>query len=438
MNYERQIEEISKYIKNGEKDKKDFKIGTEIEHFIIDRDTMDTISYYGEKGVESTLKDLIDLKGWIGEEEDGYILSIEKNGVTITLEPGSQFEFNSTPKNSLDGLRDDYFMFLDDVLDILDGKNQDLLNLGYHPKTRIDDITILPKKRYDYMFNYFKKKGSHAHNMMKGTAALQMAIDYSSQEDYIKKFKVVNGLSPVIYAMVDNSYYFEGKSYEGHNLRAYIWENTDKDRSGVVPSSFDLDYSYGKYADYILNHPPILMDDGKRVYPTGDKLVRDIFDPEAYSKEELDHILTMVFPDVRTKNYIEIRMMDSVPYPLNFSIIAFLKGILYNEKNLYKVYGEVQKLTYEDIVKSKESIYKDGLKGRLKDRKILDIARELVEISTEGLSEDERHYIEPLRAMIEEGMCPYDITKNKADEGLYKSIEWAIIDKNFRDHKFNR
>ncbi len=96
------------------------------------------------------------------------------------------------------------------------------------------------------MFNYFKDKGVHAHNMMKGTASLQLAFDYSSEEDYIKKFKVANALSPAVYALFDNAYYFEGKPWRRHNLRAHIWENCDKDRSGIVYNAFDKDFGYKK------------------------------------------------------------------------------------------------------------------------------------------------------------------------------------------------
>ena len=35
MDYNRQVEEIVKYIKDGEKKEEDFKIGIEFEHFVI-------------------------------------------------------------------------------------------------------------------------------------------------------------------------------------------------------------------------------------------------------------------------------------------------------------------------------------------------------------------------------------------------------------------
>ena len=138
------------------------------------------------------------------------------------------------------------------------------MTVGYHPVTKIEEIKIIPKKRYDYMFEYFKTKGSHAHNMMKGTASLQVTIDYGSEEDYIKKFKIANALSPVLYALYDNGYYFEGAIWENHSLRAFIWANCDNDRSGIARGTFDGDFGYRKYAEYILNIPPIFVFDGQK------------------------------------------------------------------------------------------------------------------------------------------------------------------------------
>lgn len=429
FNYDRQIEELVKYFKNGEKKDQEFGIGIEIEHFVIYKDSLKTVSYYGEDGVETTLKDLRK-KGWQGDLEDGHLLLLKKDDMVTTLEPGSQLEFSTSPKTSLKEIECSYFKFLEDLLPILDSKNQALINIGYHPVTEIDEITILPKKRYDFMFNYFKKRGSHAHNMMKGTASLQIAVDYRSEEDYIKKFLVANALTPVVYAMFDNGFYFEGKPYNHRNLRAYIWENTDKDRSGIVPSSFDKDFGYAKYSKYILDNPPILMDYGDRVVSTGDKKVRDLIDPDNYTKQELEHALTMFFPDVRTKNFIEIRMMDSVPYPLIMSVVAFWKGIIYNQDNLDFLYNKFKDLTYEDMVDARNEIYKKGLRGSLDGELVLDVAKEVTAIAKEGLPEEERYYLRPLEELLEKGKSPYDLVKElDKTEGKNEAVHWLVTDK---------
>jgi glutamate--cysteine ligase len=426
VDYERQIEEISKYIKSGEKKLNELKLGIELEHFIIDKESLKTISYYGENGVAETLKDL-EKKGWKGYYEGEYILGANKGKKAITLEPGSQFELSLEADIDIKEIEKEYFEFLNEIIPILESKGQGLMATGYHPLTKIDEIKILPKKRYDYMFNYFKRTGTHAHNMMKGTAALQISVDYLNEEDYRKKIHVINALSPVMYAIFENARYFEGNVRDKHAVRAFIWENTDKDRSGIVPGALREDFGYEKYAEYILNNPPILEIKNGVALSTGDKKVRELFNPDNYDISELEHFLTMFFPDVRTKRFMEIRMMDAVPYPLNFSAIAMWKGIIYNNDNLDRIYEFVMDLTEEDILKVKYNMMDVGMEAKLKGKSLLEIGRWLVSLSKEALGEEEKQYINPLEDMLAQGKNPYLITKEKEKQGKREALDWCLL-----------
>ena len=426
MDYNRQVEEISSYFKSNEKTIDNFKIGVELEHFVVDKDTLRSISYYGEQGVAETLKDLESI-GYNAYYEGQYALGLKKGKKTITLEPGSQFELSIDATIDIKELEDEYLDFMKDIIPILEKKNQGLMTTGYHPVTKIDEIKLLPKQRYDYMFNYFKTRGTHAHNMMKGTCALQVSLDFSSEEDYLKKFRVTNALSPVLYALFENAYYFEGEVTERHNTRAFIWENCDTDRSGIVEGALDKDFSYKRYAEYILNRPPIFINqDGKEVY-TGDQKVKDVFNPDNYKIEELEHLLTMFFPDVRTKKYVEIRMMDAVPYNLNFSVIALLKGLIYDEDNLDNLYNYTKDLTIEDVNKAKKEMMSKGLETKLNGESLLDIGKYMVKLAKRGLSEDEVHYIDPLEEMLNNGKNPYEITKENSKYGKREALQWCLL-----------
>ncbi len=429
MDYNKQIQIITDHFRNDEKAVEDFKIGVEFEHFIIDEESMETISYYGKDGVAETLKDLEEY-GWKGSYEGDYILGAKKDLMTITLEPGSQFEFSVEARKEIGELEKYYLIFLEDVMEVLEKKNQKIIATGYHPNKKIDDITLLPKSRYDLMFNYFKSRGSHAHNMMKGTAAVQVSLDYKSEEDYIKKFKIANKLSPVLYALFDNSFYFEGEKTEKYNIRTHIWNNCDSYRSGIADGALDDDFGYRKYAEYVLNAPPIFTMKGDKVIPTGNKKMREVFDPEDYTVEELEHLLTMVFPDVRTKRYIEIRMMDSLPYPLNFGSVALLVGIIYSEENLDILDEYLDDIDIEDIEKAKLDIIENGLEGKLGNKTVLEIGRYLIKLAKKGLKEKDLKYILPLEKMIDKGENPYEITRQNADLGRKKALDWAIFKNN--------
>mgnify|MGYP000954771369 CR=1 FL=1 len=426
IDYNKQIEKISNYFKSNEKTIDNFKVGVELEHFVIDKDSLKTISFYGENGVGETLRELESM-GYNATYEGQYILGLNKGKKFITLEPGSQFELSIEATINIKELENEYLDFMEDIIPILEKKNQGLMSTGYHPVTKIDEIRLLPKKRYDYMFNYFKTRGTHAHNMMKGTCALQVSLDYKSEEDYRRKFRVTNALSPVLYALFENAYYFEGEVCVRHNTRAYIWENTDTDRSGVVEGALDKDFSYKRYAEYILNRPPIFIyQDGKEVY-TGNQKIKDVFDPDNYKVEELEHLLTMFFPDIRTKKYLEIRMMDAVPYNLNFSVIALLKGLIYSEDNLDTLYDYTKDISIEDVNNAKTDMMKKGLDAKLKGESLLDIGKYLVKLAKKGLPDDEVHYLYPLEEMLDNGKNPYEITKDNSKFGKKEALQWCLL-----------
>lgn len=426
MDYNKQINEIERHFLKNTKLVDDFKIGVEFEHFVVYKDTLKTVSYYGENGVAETLHDLEKL-GYKGSYEGEYILGLEKGNKVITLEPGSQFELSIKAQKHIKDIEIEYLDFFKDLVPILESKNQQIMAVGYHPETKIEEIKLLPKKRYDFMFNYFKTAGTMAHNMMKGTSALQVSLDYSSEEDYLKKFRVTNALSPVVYAMFDNGLYFEGEQYEKHNIRALIWKNCDIDRSGVVPNSLKDDFSFKKYAEYVLNVPPILIAKDGDVESTGKLLVKDVLDVENYSTEELEHLLTMVFPDVRTKRYIEIRMMDSVPYPLNLAAIALWTGLLYDEKTLDKVYEYVKDISIDDVNSAKEEMLDKGLLAKLGDKTLLEIGKHIVSLAKEGLVEEDIKYIIPLEGMLLAGKNPYEITKDRLYMGKSNALKWTVL-----------
>jgi glutamate--cysteine ligase len=230
-----------------------------------------------------------------------------------------------------------------------------------------------------------------------------------------------------MYAVFENARYFEGEIRNEHAVRAFIWENTDKDRSGIVPGALDDDFGYEKYADYILNNPPILEIKDGIAKSTGDKKVKDILDPDNYKIEELEHFLTMFFPDVRTKRFMEIRMMDAVPYPLNFAVIAMWKGIIYNQESLNKAYELIEDINEEEVVKVKHEMMDLGLRAKYKGKSLLDMGKIVVQLAKEGLDSEEVHYILPLETMLNEGKNPYSITKEGEAEGKKAALNWCLL-----------
>lgn len=426
--YEEKKQAIIDYFKSGEKDIHDFKVGVEFEHIIVDIRTYESISLYGKNGVSKTIEAL-NKYGWVIDYQEGFAVGATKGPYTISTEPAGQFEVSIDANKSVEELESEYIIFLEEINPILKEKNQRLLGIGYHPVTVIDDIKISPKKRYGYMYNHFKDKGSRSHNMMKGTAAVQVILDYNSQEDFIRKYRLGSALSPILYTIFENAYIFEGKPVDFHGVRQYIWKNTDPERSGLVKTAFDKDFSYEKYAEYILDTDVIFIDDEKGLRSTEGLAFKDVFDLDGNIEEQIFHAVSIVFPDLRLKKYLEFRMMDSLPYPLNFAPVSLIKGLFYNEENLNRLEELFKDVNYELVNEAKEKTKARGIEAEYLGKSIYEWSLELMAMAEKGLNEREKKLLNPLKELVEMQLTPRDKFKINYDNfGLEVAARETIVE----------
>lgn len=426
--YKKMLEALLTYFKSGECDVSNYKLGMELEHFILNKDTLKSIPYQGKYGIEEILNELT-LYGWQAVYEDGYLLGLRGRDANISLEPGGQFELSFQPVNSLKEFENIYNNILNQLLPILEKRNYILFTTGYHPVSKIEEIKLLPKERYQYMYEYFKNKGKYAHNMMKGTSSIQVNLDYSSEDDFRKKIRVAYFLSPLIYYFFDNGPFFEGIINSSSNIRSDIWDNCDRDRCGFIDNVFNDNFSYSDYANYILNTPTLISLIDKKLVFTGEKLNKEVYDINSFSENEIEHILSMVFPDVRIKKFIEIRMGDSLPYPLNLSYIAFWQGLLYNKVNLDRLYEKAKKYKKIDIINIKNDIRFNGRKGDAYGKPLDEFMFELLEMASGALEKNEFKYLSILKKFLIENDNPKMKTLNiyNREGNIKEAVEWCIV-----------
>ncbi len=436
MEYQDKLKMLTEILESGEKPREDFRIGVEIEHIVVDKTTFESINYYQENGIEVILKKLLGFD-YKPKYEGDYLIALEREDAIITLEPGGQLEISIMPCSSLQEIEFIYLRFLQQLVPILEEQNQLLLGIGYHPKSSILEIPFNPKKRYELMSAYLKEKGTHAHNMMKGTAALQVTIDYLDHEDFIKKLRVANFLSPVLAYMSDNGPVFEGQLFDKHSIRSLIWQNTDKARSGIIPGVMDkAAFGYEEYADYLLKVEPILiMKDNETISTEGAKTA-ELMEKYSFTKDELMHIMTMVFPDVRGKKYLEIRMGDSLPYPFNFSYVALIKAIFYNDTVLNRLYELSSGLDSEGMEEYKESMMSLGAKGKFLSGEIQDFVVYLLDLVKDGLSDKELQYLAPLDELLRKGKNVAQLSKELIQEKGIGALEWCGLNRIIQEGEY--
>jgi glutamate--cysteine ligase len=432
MNYNKQVDRIVEFFHRQEKTPDNLKIGAEFEHFIVRENDLSAVRYdeISKDGIKDLLEYLLQ-KGWRGNFEGDNLIGLEKEDSTITLEPGAQIELSTQHTSTLAEMERTYKNFMYDILPWLKDNQQLLIALGYQPHSKIEDIPFIPKQRYVFMSDYLSQKGKYALNMMKGTASTQLALDYLNEEDYTMKFQVACYLAPLLAILTDNSPIFEGKRYKNYALRTNVWLNCDSDRCGIIPHAFDTDLYYATYARYILDRPPIIITREGQLCSTENQPFKAIFDPEESTDKELEQVLTMFFPDVRTKQFIEIRTADSIPYPLNFAYIAFLKGLLYDCKNIKTIHETVTGcFEFKKILALQHEIINKGLKAKACDKHVMEPILKFLNLAKEGLVKDEQKYLEPLYCLVEMRKNPVTLINEKLDDHvpLKEALKDCIID----------
>ena len=428
MTYEEKIQKIVDYIKSGEKSEDDYKVGFEVEHLTVDKDSLKTATYNQKGGVRDLLEAVKKL-GYEGTYEKGNVMGLRKDGVSISIEPAAQFELAFDAAKTVDELYQSYKETMASIVPIFEKENKLLVEVGYQPKSSIDELDFIPKKRYKYMSQYFLEHGGTSPlNMMKGSASIQVAIDYKNEEDFKKKFFVANAMSTFLYSTFDNSYIFEGEVYDKHNLRQHIWDNCDPGRSGVYDFAFDKDLSYESYAKKILDTDSIFIhENGEEIY-TGPTKFEEIFDKDS-SLDMVYHALSIVFPDVRAKKYIEVRMPDNVPFPYNFAIVALVKNIFYNKDLLEYLYSDVfAGMTYDDHINLKDKAQEYGIGTPYKDKKIWEWMLDII-----SRIKEDRKYLDPLEELVKKQMTPRDIYEKLYKEDPQKAVYEFSVNKFIRD-----
>ena len=322
--YEQNKAEMIAYLKKGCKDKETaMRFGVELEHFIVKKETKEAVSYYGDDGVEAVLKQL---RPYYETQEysKGHLIALARKEIAISLEPAAQLEVSISPQEEMEEIERIYGQFVCEIIPILESYGYEMITAGYQPASKVEDLELIPKDRYRFMDAYFAKIGPYGRQMMRGTAATQVSIDYYSEEDFKNKYRAAYQLKDILSGQFENTPVYEGKKWEDGSLRAKIWENTDKRRFDIEPFMEDGTISFEGYVDFIMQAPIIVnKHNGEEFYD--ERTIAEICSERKLSEEEMIHAMSMVFPMIRAKQFLEIRYADSMPIERVLEYVRILK-----------------------------------------------------------------------------------------------------------------
>lgn len=324
-------DKILQYFENGCKPNSDpLQFGLELEHFIVKKESIESISYYGEHGIEALLKKMVPLYSDTIESE-GHIIGLTRSDISISLEPAAQLEISISPQSDINRINQIYDNFYSEIEPILDLWGYRIITYGYRPKENADTLDLIPKKRYEFMDRYFQKIGPYGRQMMRGSASTQVSIDYYSETDFTTKYRLATILMPVLGKICFNTPYYEGGDTQGEIPRFCIWNYTDERRVDIQPFYKNGKLTFNDYIDFVMQ-APVIVDLTNDIETYSERTIGEICNERELSEKEMEHVLSMVFPMIRLKNYLEIRYADSMPIESAVCYLILIKGLFTNTK----------------------------------------------------------------------------------------------------------
>ncbi len=414
-------DDLIAYLEAGCKPREQWRIGTEHEKFAFRKDDYRPLAYEGNPGIREFLS-AMQRFGWKPVYEAGNVIALNGRDGAITLEPGGQVELSGAPLATLHETCGEVQTHLHQVREVGRELGIGMIGIGFNPKWRRDDMHWMPKARYDLMRAYMPTKGQHGLDMMLRTCTVQVNLDYGSEADMARKMRIGMALQPIATAMFANSPFVEGKDSGYQSYRSYCWTDTDPDRCGVLPFVFEQGFGFEHYVDWILDVPMYFVyRDGQYIDARGQSF-RDFMagrlpalpGEKPILSDWVDQ-LSVAFPEVRLKQFIEMRGTDTGPWRRVCALPALWVGLLYDEEAIGAAADLIADWSAEEVAALRESVASDGLRGQFRGRNVLDIARQAVCISRQGLrararmndwGEDEGQYLSTLEQIVDSGISP--------------------------------
>ena len=401
-------EQIINYFISGNKNEQ--LIGVENEKFLFKTNSNKRAEYSDLLKIFTIFIDRFD---WQPIKEDNNIIGLKKNGKAITLEPGNQIELSGEKLTNIHEVCAESYEFQDKLNLASKEVNLKTLSVGYDPFSNLDNIPNNPKKRYRVMTKEMPRNGKLSLDMMYLTAGTQINIDYKSEEDFKKKFKVISYLTPLSIGLFSNSAIKENKFSGFLSYRSKVWQNTSR---GGLPEIFLNNISFEMYADFILNFPLLfLKKKNEYLFPEG-KTYSDLIEEGLADEKNLELHLSTIFTEVRLKKYIEIRSLDACEWNCHCAGPAFFVGLLYG--NIDEVYQIIKDWNKNEIMNAYFESPKKGLQTEIKGKSFLEWGKIFLDLSKESLLN--RNFK----------------NKNNNDESIFlKNIEQIIKEKKTKAEK---
>jgi glutamate--cysteine ligase len=403
----------------GCKPKSQWRIGTEHEKFGFSLDDFRPLAYAGTSGIQAMLQGLAAL-GWEPIFEGDAIIALKDGqGASVSLEPGGQLELSGAPLETVHQTAAEVTQHLDQVRDVAQKLGVGFIGMGFQPKWGRGDIPWMPKGRYGVMRRYMPLVGTKGLDMMLRTCTVQVNLDFSSEADMVKKLRVSLALQSVATALFACSPFVDGKPSGLLSSRADVWTDTDNARTGTLPFAFEDGMGFERYVDWMLDVPMYFVYRDGRYIDVAGQSFRDFMEGklpglpgELPTMGDWSDHLTTAFPDVRLKQFLEMRGADAGPWRRLCALPAFWVGLLYDEAALDGAWALVKDWTLADRERLRREVPAQGLATKIGCATLRDVAQQALKLASDGLKRrgflndsgrDESIYLDPVEAICKTG-----------------------------------
>lgn len=436
-------DQLVEYLAEGCKAPELFRLGAEQEMFVFSGEDYRPAEYDGARpGIKALLERLVGF-GWSRILENGNPIGLTRNGCSITLEPGGQIELSGAPLQDVHQVSEEalsYYRELESVASDLDLR---FLAIGFQPKHERHEIPWMPKQRYEIMRAWMPERGKLGLDMMQRTSSMQVNVDFENESDMVKKFRVALALQPIAVALFANSPSDLSDKNSYKSYRSRIWEDTDPDRCGSLPFVFESGMGFERYVDYVLDVPMYFVHREDQYVDASGLSFRDFLDgrlsvlpgqlPEM--KDWANHLST-VFPQVRLKQYLEMRGADSgdatsrVP-----AVTALWAGLLYDEQSLDVAWERIRDWTLEERSGLERGVARHGFSTPFRSESVQELALWMLDLARQGLErrnicnadgDNESRYLTPLQAAAESGQTFAEVLLQRFHRQWQGNIDIAL------------
>ena len=373
---------IIDYFQSGSKSHNECGIGIEHEKLLFYEKNNQRINY---ESILEMFKELYEF-GWKPVYEEQNIISLNKGKKNITLEPGNQIELSGENLKNIHEACSESQNYLFELKQATKRLNIQIVSSGFDPFSKLNEIPSNPKKRYSLMTKEMPKEGRLSLDMMYRSCGTQVNLDYVSENDFSKKFFVLNRIVPIIIALFANSSIIEKKESKFLSYRSYVWQNTSR---GGLPKIFLEKMDFEKYADFIINYPVLFIQKNENYFNPNGKTFKDFIEgkiefKKTPSEKDLTNHLSTIFTETRLKKYIEFRSMDACGWDCLCAGPALLTGIIYG--NLDEAFNVVRNWDSIDILSAYKDAPKKGFKTSLNKKDLYYWSSILINLGKEGLN----------------------------------------------------